>query len=202
MRISAAIAGLALFYQAAAGQVAGRDEYRDMLRAAATLRGIPFELADAVMAVESGYDPAARGDAGEIGLMQVMPPTAALMDPKITNTQLAEPRTNIALGTRYLADAWRLADKDICTAAMKYRAGHNETRFSVISVNYCIAVRRHMKAAGYRVTGKVPKAEFGFADAVPRGGGPIVIKGRVRVQFGGSGGCFIRIAKTRKCLTR
>jgi soluble lytic murein transglycosylase-like protein len=202
MRTSTAFLGLVLFCSAAdAEEPAGREQYRSLLRAAAVLRGIPFELADAVMAVESGYNPSARGDAGEIGLMQVMPPTAALLDPKITPTALAQPRTNIALGTRYLADAWRLANNDICTTVMKYRAGHNETRFSVKSVSYCVAVRRHMKAAGYRVTGKVPKAEFGFEDTVAHGG-PIVIKGRVRVEFGGSSGCLIRIAKSRKCLAR
>jgi soluble lytic murein transglycosylase-like protein len=202
MRISVAILGFALLSPAAlAEELTARAQYRGQLKAAAILRGIPFELADAVMAVESGYNPAARGDAGEIGLMQVMPPTAALMDPKITPAALAKPQTNIALGTRYLADAWRLADKGICTTVMKYRAGHNETRFSVKSVNYCMAVRRHMAAAGYKVTGRVPKPEFSFEYAAPRAG-PIVIKGRVRIEFGGSTGCMIRIVKSGKCLRR
>jgi soluble lytic murein transglycosylase-like protein len=204
MRIRAAIAILAILGAVPAfAEAPGREQYRSMLRAAAALRGIPFELADAVMAVESGYNPQARGDAGEVGLMQVMPPTAELMDPKITVAALAEPRTNIALGTRYLADAWKLAKQDVCTAVMKYRAGHGETRFSVKSVNYCVAVRRHMTRAGYKVTGKVPKAEFGFAASTATGAtrskGPIIIKGRVRVEFGG-GGCAIRIAGSRKCL--
>jgi soluble lytic murein transglycosylase-like protein len=185
---------------ACAEAAATREQYRGMLRAAATLRGVPFELADAVMAVESSYDPSARGDAGEIGLMQVMPATAVLMDPAVTLEKLAEPQTNVTLGARYLAEAWKLARGDICTTVMKYRAGHDETRFSVKSVNYCVAVRRHMAAAGYRVTGKVPKAEFGFEEAVTRG--PIVIKGRVRVQFGGPGNCMIRLAQSGKCLRR
>lgn len=204
MRISAAILALSLAGAATAAEAWTREEYRSLLRAAAELRGIPFELADAVMAVESGYNPQARGEAGEVGLMQVMPPTAILMDPKITVAALAEPRTNIALGTRYLADAWKLAQNDICATVMKYRAGHGETRFSVKSVNYCMAVRRHMTRAGYKVTGKVPKAEFGFAPASVKGSRalkrPIVIKGRVRIEFGGGGGCAIRIVKSGKCI--
>jgi len=44
---------------------------------------------------------------------------------------------------------------------MKYRAGHGETRFSYLSVNYCVAVRSKLMARGYRVTGIVPVATFG-----------------------------------------
>ena len=94
-----------------------------------------------------------------------MPPTAKLLGFKGSNDELGVPATNIKLGTTYLAQAWQRAGKDICTAVMKYRAGHNETRFSVLSVNYCRKVRKRLKAAGYPVTGKVPKATFGFRHA-------------------------------------
>jgi hypothetical protein len=46
---------------------------------------------------------------------------------------------------------------------MKYRAGHGETRFSFLSVNYCVAVRGKLAARGFRVTGTVPVATFGEA---------------------------------------
>ena len=77
---------------------------------------------------------------------------------------LSEPATNIAYGTQYLAEAWRLANQDICTTVMKYRAGHAETRFSVKSVDYCKRVRRHLATIGYPVTGEVPKPTFGFSE--------------------------------------
>ncbi len=114
------------------------------------------------MRTESGYRAGARGAAGEIGLMQVMPPTARLLGFTGTLEELADPETNITLGVRYLAEAWRLAKGDICTAAMKYRAGHNETRFSVLSVRYCERVRAHLASVGYEVTGLVPEPTFGF----------------------------------------
>jgi soluble lytic murein transglycosylase-like protein len=137
-------------------------EYRRIMIDEAEKRGLPPAIADAVMRVESNYDPEARGKDGEYGLMQVMPPTARMLGHKGPVEMLAEPGVNIALGVRYLAEAWRLAKGDICTAAMKYRAGHGETRFSALSVQYCQRVRRHLASLGYPVTGVVPEPTFGF----------------------------------------
>lgn len=179
-------------------------DYRKIGRAAADKNGIPFAIVDAVMRVESAYDPSARGSAGEIGLMQVMPSTAALMGFAGSLTDLALPATNIAYGTQYLAEAWRLAGQDICTAVMKYRAGHGETRFSARSVNYCLNVRAHLASIGYPVTGAVPKATFGF-NAGGGGGSGIKLGGRVRVRFSG-GGCFGRVIQPGRrfgaCISR
>jgi hypothetical protein len=98
---------------------------------------------------------------GEIGLMQVMPATARMLGFTGTQEQLADSETNIQYGAKYLAGAWRLAGQDICTAAMKYRAGHGETRFSYLSVDYCVRVRNHLAARGVVVTGSVPQPTFG-----------------------------------------
>lgn len=68
---------------------------------------------------------------------------------------------NVHYGTRYLAGAWRLAGGDLCTATMKYRAGHGETRFSFLSVDYYVRVRAHLAAKGVAVTGAVPQPTFG-----------------------------------------
>jgi soluble lytic murein transglycosylase-like protein len=141
---------------------ATRESFRAIARREALARGLPPEMADAVMRTESAYRADARGAAGEIGLMQVMPPTARMLGFKGTAAELADPETNIGLGVRYLAEAWRLAKGDICTAAMKYRAGHNESRFSVLSVQYCVRVRTHLASVGYQVTGIVPEPTFGF----------------------------------------
>jgi soluble lytic murein transglycosylase-like protein len=111
--------------------------------------------------VESGYNPAAIGGVGEIGLMQILPSTARMLRFVGTASDLAVPETNIHYGVTYLAQAWRLAGGDLCTAVMKYRAGHGETRFSFLSVNYCLAVRSKLAARGFPVTGSVPVATFG-----------------------------------------
>ncbi|MGI6245205.1 MAG: lytic transglycosylase domain-containing protein [Pseudochelatococcus sp.] len=153
----------------------GRTGYREILRKKADAAGVPFALADAVAEVESGYNSAAVGGVGEVGLMQVLPSTARMLGFSGPLKKLFEPETNIHYGVTYLAQAWRLAGNDICTTVMKYRAGHGESRFSHRSVDYCIKVRRGLAARGYAVTGEVPKATFG--EPV---GGAVKVAGRVR----------------------
>jgi soluble lytic murein transglycosylase-like protein len=145
-------------------------EYRRIVIIEAEKRGLPPAIADAVMKIESNYNPAARGRDGEYGLMQVMPPTARMLGLEGPIETLAEPETNIRLGVRYLAEAWRLAKGDICTTAMKYRAGHGETRFSALSVQYCVRVRQHLAAINHPITGDVPEPTFGFGRDTTRMG--------------------------------
>ncbi len=141
----------------------GRAHYRALIDKETAHAGLSPEIAEAVMAVESGYDPGAIGSSGEIGLMQVLPSTARMLGFAGAPTDLAAPEINIHYGVTYLAQAWRLAGGDLCTAVMKYRAGHGETRFSTLSVDYCLAVRAKLAARGYPVTGTVPVATFGGA---------------------------------------
>lgn len=182
----------------------GKVLYQRIGKAEAQRNKIPFAIVDAVMRVESGYDPGALGGVGEVGLMQILPSTADMLGFKGSREALAKPETNIAYGTQYLAEAWRLSGQDICTTVMKYRAGHGETRFSVKSVDYCKRVRVHLAAIGYPVTGNVPKPTFGFNEG--GSGGAVRVKGRVRVRFGGSGGCFGRVVQPGrnygKCISR
>jgi soluble lytic murein transglycosylase-like protein len=172
----------------------GKELYHRLARQHALENNVPFALVDAVMGVESDYNPDARGDAGEVGLMQVLPSTAEMLGYAGSLEGLSDPATNVLYGANYLGTAWRLAKGDICTAVMKYRAGHGETRFSEKSVAYCVGVRKRLLAAGYPVTGKVPKPTFGMADAsrsgrakVPNGVGKItkLPSGRVRASFPG-----------------
>jgi soluble lytic murein transglycosylase-like protein len=152
---------------------AGRNEYRELVERESRAFGLPPALVDAIMAVESRYNPASIGLDGEVGLMQLMPPTARMLGFTGSPAELAAPEINIHYGTKYLAGAWRLAGGDLCTAAMKYRAGHGETRFSFLSVDYCLRVRSHLAANGVAVSGPVPEATFGRSSggsaAQPRG---------------------------------
>jgi soluble lytic murein transglycosylase-like protein len=143
------------------GTTDSHGRYRALIEKEAARDGLAPEIAEAVMAVESGYNPDAVGGAGEIGLMQILPSTARMLGFSGTLADLAVPETNIHYGVTYLAEAWRRAAGDLCTAVMKYRAGHGETRFSFLSVNYCLAVRSKLAARGFRVTGSVPVATFG-----------------------------------------
>lgn len=164
----------------------GLSLYRAIARVEALTQGVPYSLVDAVMWIESRYNPAATGGVGEIGLMQIRPPTARLLGFRGTPGELRRPSINIRLGTRYLAGAWRLAKGDICTTVMKYRAGHGEHRFSVRSVEYCKKVRKYMQGGGYQLTGTVPKPTFGFGTGGSR-------------RFGKG---FVQAPKTRNCYAR
>jgi len=160
MRIALALAAM-LFAVSAVADPLDPVDLRVMVRTEAVQRGLAPEIADAVATVESGYRPSAIGDVGEIGLMQVLPSTARMLGFAGTNLELADPATNIRYGVDYLTGAWKLANGDVCTTVMKYRAGHGETRFSHKSVAYCARVRSVLTAQGYPVRGELPKATFG-----------------------------------------
>jgi soluble lytic murein transglycosylase-like protein len=110
--------------------------------------GLPADVADAVVHVESDYNPDTIGSVGEIGLMQVRPETAAMLGFRGSNDDLAKPEINIHYGVVYLSKAWRLASGDLCRALMKYRAGHGEEVMSPLSEEYCRRARMHLAALG------------------------------------------------------
>jgi hypothetical protein len=127
---------------------AGRKIHIDTIRREAEQAGLPPDLADAVVQVESSYVPGAVGGVGEVGLMQIRPTTAAMLGYRGTLAGLFEPETNIRYGVAYLGRAWQLADGDLCRALMKYRAGHGEERMTPLSVEYCRRVRVHLATIG------------------------------------------------------
>lgn len=130
------------------GAIRRRQRYISIIRREAKSNDLPVEVADAVAYVESRYDETSIGGVGEIGLMQVLPSTAAMMGFRGTELELAQPEVNIHYGVSYLAQAWRLAGGDLCRALMKYRAGHGEERMTPKSVAYCQAARIYLAQAG------------------------------------------------------
>lgn len=125
-----------------------RATVRAMVEREARETGLPADIADAVVRVESNYDPSVIGGVGEIGLMQIRPGTAAMLGFKGSVEELAKPEINIHYGVIYLSKAWRLANGDLCRALMKYRAGHGEEIMTQRSVNYCLRARSHLAALG------------------------------------------------------
>jgi soluble lytic murein transglycosylase-like protein len=169
-------------------ELSGPALYQEIARRAAVAHDLPYPLVDAVIWVESRYNPMATGGVGEIGLMQIRPSTAHMLGFRGSLSELREPANNIHIGTRYLAGAWRLAEGDICTTVMKYRAGHGETRFSQRSVEYCKRVRKHMAAGGTKVAGIVPQPTFGFGSTT------------ARYRKGMNG--FVQAPRTKDCYAR
>ena len=87
------------------GTLKDRSTYLPAIAHEAAANGIPPALVDAVVRIESRYDPAAVGSVGEIGLMQVRPKTAELLGFQGTSADLAQPETNLRYGVGYLAKA-------------------------------------------------------------------------------------------------
>jgi soluble lytic murein transglycosylase-like protein len=140
--------------------------YRELIRREAEMNGLPPDIADAVAAIESGYDPDAIGGVGEIGLMQVRPGTAAMLGFKGELAELARPDVNIHYGVTYLGEAWRLANGDLCRALMKYRAGHGAEIMTALSMTYCGRARAHLVAAGSPFAAAI-SVPFTFNPALP-----------------------------------
>jgi Transglycosylase SLT domain len=130
------------------GGLKDRSAYLPAIVHEAEANGVPPALVDAVVRIESRYDPAAVGSVGEIGLMQVRPKTAELLGFQGTSVELAQPQTNLRYGVGYLAKAWRLASGDLCRTLMKYRAGHGSETMSAHSVEYCRRARIHLASVG------------------------------------------------------
>jgi len=130
-------------------QTAGLERpYQALIATEARKNGLPPDIADAVVAIESHYDPSVIGGVGEIGLMQVRPETAAMLGFRGTAFELARPEVNVRYGTLYLGRAWRLANGDLCRALMKYRAGHGEEVMTPLSQTYCLRAKAHLAARG------------------------------------------------------
>ena len=119
-----------------------------MVEQEAQKAGLPADIADAVVHIESNYDPTVIGGVGEIGLMQIRPGTAAMLGFRGSTGDLAKPEINIHYGVAYLSKAWRLANGDLCRTLMKYRAGHGEETMTPRSVNYCNRAKNHLAALG------------------------------------------------------
>jgi soluble lytic murein transglycosylase-like protein len=88
---------------------------------AAQKHRVRAELLHAIVEVESAYDPTAVSPAGAVGLMQLMPPTAAryaVRDP-------TDPRQNLAGGAAYLRDLQAQFSNDLRLVLAAYNAGEN-----------------------------------------------------------------------------
>ena len=89
-----------------------------LIEEAAERYGLPAGILHSVAAVESGYDPRAVSPKGAVGVMQLMPSTAAALgaDPE-------DPAENIDAGARYLRDLLLKYDGGLYRALAAYNAG-------------------------------------------------------------------------------
>lgn len=115
----------------------GSKPFAPLIAGYAKQYGVPVQLASAVIAYESKFNPKARGAHGEIGLMQIKPETARAMGYNGPASGLYDPDTNLKYGIKYLAMAHQLGGGTTCGAILRYNAGHAATRMNATSKAYC-----------------------------------------------------------------
>jgi soluble lytic murein transglycosylase-like protein len=98
-------------------------ELAEDIERAAVAEGIDPDLAFRLVRVESGFHERAVSSAGALGLTQLMPATAASLQPGITREQIFERETNLRLGFRYLRWLLRLYDGRLDEALHAYNRG-------------------------------------------------------------------------------
>lgn len=145
---------------APASSSAETASFRSIARLEAERVGLPYDLVDAVMKIESNYVPSVVGGVGEIGLMQVLPTTAQMLGFHGLPDQLSEPSVNIHYGATYLGQAWHLTKGDVCRTLMKYRAGHGAETMSPLSVSYCARAKAHLAAVGSPLAALITPADL------------------------------------------
>ncbi|MDI3316726.1 MAG: lytic transglycosylase domain-containing protein [Bacillota bacterium] len=114
----------------------------------------------AVIRHESGFNPEARGAAGEIGLMQILPSTARWIHRNLMGggelqlSALFDPVTNVRYGTAYLARLIRQNGGDVALALTAYNAGSTWAAPS----GYALAVLTIVDRVHHRLETPAPPA--------------------------------------------
>lgn len=169
---------------------------KHLIRDASKAHGIDYELLQAVIATESGFNAQAVSPKGAIGLMQMIAPTAArygVRDDKDSPAEekLTDPRINIQAGSRYLNDLIRLFPGELELALAAYNAGEGAVKRAGNKIpnypetqNYVKTVMQlyqHLKPPpGPRAS---PAAAAPVASLAARAG----LQGRVRVEMSRQG---------------
>lgn len=107
--------------------------YRALIAQVAAERGLPADWIYAVIRQESAFDADIASHAGAVGLMQLMPATAAEVARAAgldapSRLELTDPVLNLELGSRYLAAMQRRFANNTILATAAYNAGPGAVR--------------------------------------------------------------------------
>lgn len=152
------------------------------VREAAKTFHIDYELLQAIIATESGFDTQAVSPKGAVGLMQVMPATAERFglaaDKKSSlEKKLTDPRTNIKAGSRYLDYLLNLFPGELELAVAAYNAGEGAVQRAGNRIPNYQETRNYVKTVMqlYRVL--KPPVQLSSGTQAPN---------RIRMAFGGA----------------
>jgi hypothetical protein len=146
--------------------------YRALVEKAAMRQKLSPRLVHAVIQAESNYRADAVSPAGAVGLMQLMPATAA----RYGVVDLADPAQNIHAGTRHLRELLDALGQDTALALAAYNAGlgavlrHRgippfpETKRYVLRVLHAYEARDARKRSDYRFS-LPPNQQYTFSIA-------------------------------------
>jgi soluble lytic murein transglycosylase-like protein len=112
----------------------------------ASENNLPFELADAIVRLESRYNASARSGPN-MGLTQINFLTAKSLGYKGEASGLFDAEINLRYGLRYLAQAYKLAGGDTCGTILRYQFGHRTQIMTGASRLYCAKVMTLIAAA-------------------------------------------------------
>lgn len=98
--------------------------YNPIVEIVATKHGVPADLIHAIIRAESNYDSFALSEKGAMGLMQLMPETAAQYGVK----NVFDPAQNIEGGTKYVKDLIRIYEGETNLILAAYNAGQEAVR--------------------------------------------------------------------------
>lgn len=111
------------------------SRYDYIISQAAARNGVDFHLVKAIIYEESWFRSNARGQAGEIGLMQIT--RAAAKDfsvykgfPPLDAARLEEPELNVEIGCWYLRrslDRYKSSPQPVLFALLRYNAGESRS---------------------------------------------------------------------------
>lgn len=128
---------------------------QDQITQAANSAGVPAWLALAIAQRESDFDNTAVGSAGEIGIFQLLPSTAAQLGVDPT-----DPVQNIAGGVAYIAQLLRRFNGDTQKAAAAFNCGATCVANAVAAggANWAAHIPSSTQAYVAGVTGSLPSS--------------------------------------------
>lgn len=154
---------------------------KHLLREASATHGIDYELLQALIATESGFNTQAVSPKGAVGLMQLIPPTAerygvrASKDSTI-HKKLTDPKTNIRAGSSYLSDLIAMFPGQLELAIAAYNAGEGAVQRAGNKIPNYPETRNYVKTVMQLYNHLKPPSMMGGVS----GGG-----GRVRMEMMG-----------------
>ncbi len=132
-----------------------------LLHEASKTHGIDYSLLMALITTESGFNPHAVSPKGAVGLMQLIPPTAARYG--VTAGQgstiakkLTDPRINIKAGARYLADLIKMFPGRLELALAAYNAGEGAVQRAGNKIPNYPETQNYVKTVMQLYTGLAP----------------------------------------------